>query len=74
MFPADKTGIFLLTSEMAPQLRSSRLLATWYKLFQIRRLLTNPHLSSHAFNQFLGIVADPGFEHRLDVLDLVNAH
>jgi hypothetical protein len=37
------------------------------------RLLTNPDLSSHAINQFLGIVADPGLEHRLDVLNLVNA-
>jgi len=38
-----------------------------------RRLLTNPDLSSHAINQFLGIVADPGLEHCLDVFDLVNA-
>ena len=38
-----------------------------------RRLLTDPDLSSHAINQFLGIVADPGLEHRLDILDLVNA-
>jgi hypothetical protein len=38
-----------------------------------RRLLTNPDLSSHDLDQFLGIVADPGLEHRLDVLDLVDA-
>jgi hypothetical protein len=37
-----------------------------------RRLLTNPDLSANAINQFLGIVADPGLEHRLDVLDLLN--
>jgi hypothetical protein len=37
-----------------------------------RRLLTNPDLSANAINQFLGIVADPGLEHSLDVLDLVN--
>ncbi len=36
------------------------------------RLLTNPDLSSHAINQFLGIVADPTLEHRLDILDLFN--
>jgi hypothetical protein len=36
-------------------------------------LLTNSDLSSHTINQFLGIVADPGLKHRLDVLDLVNS-
>jgi hypothetical protein len=36
-------------------------------------LLTNADLSSHTINQLLGIVADPGLKHRLDVLDLVNS-
>lgn len=36
-------------------------------------LLTNSDLSSHAVNQLLGIEADPGLKHRLDVLDLVNS-
>jgi hypothetical protein len=34
--------------------------------------LTNPDLPSHAINQFLGIVADPGLEHRFDVLNFFN--
>jgi hypothetical protein len=37
------------------------------------RALTNADLSSHAINQFLGIVADSGLKHRVDVLDLFNA-
>jgi NAD(P)-dependent dehydrogenase (short-subunit alcohol dehydrogenase family) len=36
-------------------------------------LLTDSDLSSHAIDQLLGIVADPGLKHRLDVLDLVNS-
>jgi len=35
--------------------------------------LTNSDLSSHAINQLLGIVANPGLKHSLDVLDLVNS-
>jgi hypothetical protein len=35
--------------------------------------LTNSDLSSHAINQPLGIVANPGLKHSLDVLDLVNS-
>ena len=35
--------------------------------------LSNSDLSSHAFNQLLGVVADPSLKHRLDVLDLVNS-
>jgi hypothetical protein len=36
-------------------------------------LLTNADLSSHTIDQLLGIVADPGLKHRLDVLDFVNS-
>jgi len=35
--------------------------------------LTNPDLPTYAIDQFLGVVADPGLEHCLDVLDLFNA-
>jgi hypothetical protein len=34
--------------------------------------LANSDLPSHAIQQLLGVVADPGLKHRLDVLDLVN--
>jgi hypothetical protein len=35
--------------------------------------LSNSDLSSHAIDQLLGIIADPGLKHSLDVLDLVNS-
>jgi len=35
--------------------------------------LTNPDLPTYAIDQFLGVVADPGLEHCLDVLHLFNA-
>ena len=38
-----------------------------------RKSLTNSDLASHAINQLLGIVADPGLKHCLDVLDLINS-
>src|ERR1700722_4078260 len=34
---------------------------------------TNSDLASHAINQLLGIVADPGLRPGLDVLDLINS-
>jgi len=36
-------------------------------------LLTNSDLSAHSIDQLLGIVADPGLKHCLDVLDLLNS-
>ena len=36
-------------------------------------LLTNADLSSHAIDQLLGIVADPGLKHSLHILDVLNS-
>ena len=49
--------------------------ASWHSDYFVGgwMLLTNADLSSHTINQLLGIVADPGLKHRLDVLDLVNS-
>jgi len=67
--PTGRKG-FWATTEAASEMAST----TNFPVVRThRRFLTNPDLSSHAINQFLGIVAHPGLEHRLDVLDLFNA-